>query len=92
MTKAKAKVDLTQLAEDYLRQLAVGKEAYDRSRQTFAELLTHCPAGTMIPLQEKNAALEIVDQFADRNIVWKPAGVERFTGKVRRAVNVTAKL
>jgi hypothetical protein len=88
----KRKVDLTALAEDFLRQLEVGKAAYAQARQTFAEILNHCGAGDQIPLKDKTTSLEIVDQFADRNIVWKPAGVERFTGRVRRATNLTAKL
>jgi hypothetical protein len=87
-----AKSKLTPLADEYVRQLEVGKTGYDKARETFARILQSAKPGDQIPLSDKNSMLEIVDQFADRNIVWKPAGVERFTGKVRRAVDVTSKL
>ena len=89
--KKERKPDLSLLAQQYLRALEVGKESYDRARETFAEILKWAEPGDAILLGD-GTVLQIVDQFADRNVVWKPAGVERFTGKVRRASDVTSKL
>lgn len=87
----KKKVNLGLLAETYVRALEVGKESYDRARETFAVLLQHAQPGDEIPLAN-GEVLVIVDQFEHKNIVWKPAGVERFVGQVRRATDVTKKL
>ena len=89
--KKAAKPNLSLLADQYVRALEVGKESYDKARNTFAEILRWAEPGDTILLGD-GTVLEIVDQFADRNIVWKPAGVERFTGKVKRATDVTKKL
>ena len=82
-----------QLAEEHIADLDAGKQFYESARQKFKQILAlGYGHGDLIPLAQPNTVLEIQDQFHDKDIVWKPAGVERFIGKVRRATNVTGKL
>ncbi len=89
--KAKKKVDLALLATQLLRARDAGKEAYGRADQLLEELLQHAQPGDQISIGG-GQVVELVDQFADRSVVWKPAGVRRFDVKVRRAADLTSKL
>jgi hypothetical protein len=70
------------LAKRYIRFKEVGAEHYRLSRESFQELLPYVKTGDVIPLGN-GQELVIVDQFEDRNIVWKPTGVEKVVGEVR---------
>ena len=71
------------LAKRYLRDLEEGGAKYKRSREAFAELLPHMKPGEELKLGD-GTVFVIVDQFAEKNIVWKPTGVERYIGKASR--------
>jgi hypothetical protein len=70
------------LAKRYIRSKDIGAAQYRLSRETLQELIQHAKPGDVIPLGHGQEFV-IVDQFAEKNIVWKPTGVERFVGEVR---------
>lgn len=64
------------LAAAYLKQLDAGKRAYKKADEIFDELLAGGVDAT-IELPGGRTAT-IVDQFATKNKVFKPAGVSRY--------------
>lgn len=87
----KRKPDLSVMATALLRARDAGKEAYARADELLDQLIHLGGPGAKIPIAG-GQLVEIVDNFADRSVVWKPAGVRRFDLKVRRAADVTDKL
>ena len=54
-----------------------GKAGYAAADAIFAELLSELKVGDEVDLGHGDK-LKIVDNFAEKNTVWKPAGVRRF--------------
>lgn len=77
--------NLAELIERHAQVLASGKQAYELARELeepIVELMRALPAGTEVPLEHGRTAV-LVDQFAKKNVVWKPAGVQRFMIELR---------
>lgn len=73
------------LADKVLEFIAAreeGKAAYARADVVADELETMLTVGVPVELPDGRTAV-LVDQFADRKVVWKPAGVRRFEIKVK---------
>lgn len=70
---------LKKIAAAYLKSFEAGKAAYSQADELLEKLLgAGAVAGTAIELPDGRTAT-LVDQFAAKNKVWKPCGVNRFT-------------
>lgn len=90
-SKAKAKPDLALIAQRLLKARDAGKEAYGRADKLLEDLLEFAKVGDTITIPG-GQVVEIVDNFATKNKVWKPTGINRFDVKVSRASDITGKL
>lgn len=69
---------LKKIAAAYLKALEAGKAAYKQADEQFLQLLD---AGAVVdaPIDLGGGRTAVlVDQFAVKNKVWKPCGVDRF--------------
>lgn len=83
MPKAKAKqADLSSKVLAYLRAKEAGKRAYARADRLLDEISLEVVPGVKVALNDSGRHALLVDQFADKSIVWKPCGVRRFDLKV----------
>lgn len=81
MSKSKSKLTKSQqqkLVEKYFAAKDRGKEAYAEADQALAAIAAAVPVGTVIELAGGRTAT-LIDQFAGKNKVFKPCGVERIT-------------
>lgn len=73
------------IAKQLIAQRDAGKEAYAQADKALQELFDlGLKPGDTITLPG-GTTVELVDNFADRNKVWKPCGVTRFDVKVTHA-------
>lgn len=76
---------LKKIASAYLKSLEAGKAAYKQADELLQKLLDEgAVVGTPIELTGGRTAT-LVDQFAGKNKVWKPCGVDRFKLEVAQA-------
>jgi hypothetical protein len=75
MTKAQEQ-KARRLARKILAAREVERAAIEQANADLLELIAFCPVGQ--PLDTGDEVVEIVDQFADRNVVFRPAAVRRF--------------
>lgn len=78
----------TKALKDKIRSMLAakdkGSEAYGLADRLMNELIDRLKVGEKVDLGG-GETFEVVDNFADKNKVWKPTGVNRFDGKVSRA-------
>ncbi len=79
-----AKPSLATTARKLLAARDRGKEAYAEADTHLDTLISQMKPGETIDLGNGETA-ELHDQFSDRNVVWKPAGVRRFDIKTSRS-------
>lgn len=72
------------LVEKFLEEKDGGKEAYARADKLLEQIIAGVAVGTLIELAGGRTA-ELVDNFAEKNKVFKPCGVSRFDVKVSHA-------
>ena len=72
------------LVEQYFAELDAGRAAYENADKILAELKDTVDVGETIRLDD-GREYELQDQFADKDKVWKPCGVSRFTIAKKRA-------
>ncbi len=66
-----------------LRARELGKRHYARADALLNELLTRMEPGAKVELPGK--VVELVDNFAQKNVAFKPCGINRFDLKVSAA-------
>ena len=66
----------------YLKARDKGKAEYGKADALLQELVAELPLGQVVQLPGGRTA-EVVDQFAEKFTVWKPAGITRFAIKVK---------
>ena len=76
---AKAK----RLAREYRRALDEGKTAYAKADDALRKLHAELSPGDRVTFGD-GAELELVDNFANGNVAWKPAGVRRLDAKIHK--------
>lgn len=71
--------DLVKLIAEHAAKLAEGKKAYEVARELEEQIIPVMRKlrGADLKLADGRTAV-LVDQFAKKNTVWKPAGVQRF--------------
>ena len=71
------------LAREYVEALERGKEAYEEADAALSKLHERNDVGTKVPVVG-DRKVELVDNFADGNVSWKPAGVRRLDAKIHK--------
>ena len=72
------------LVESYFRALDRGKKAYGAADKALEAVVSSAPIGAVIDLGGGRTAT-VVDQFANKNKVWKPCGVNRLVLELSHA-------
>jgi len=72
-----------QLALDYARALQRGRRAYDKADDCLRQLHDRHPPGHTFELAD-GRTIELVDNFADSNVAWKPCGVRRYDATISK--------
>lgn len=72
------------LVEKFLKEKDGGKEAYGRADKLLEQIVAGVPVGTLIELAGGRVAT-VLDNFAEKNKVFKPCGISRFDVKVSHA-------
>lgn len=83
MTKREEK----RVARKMLKLLAAkdeGKRAYAQADALLDQLAKEVPLNHVVRLDESGRVAKLIDQFAEKTIVWKPTGVRRFDLKVEQ--------
>lgn len=83
-TKKLSALQQRRLVEKFLKEKDGGKEAYARADKLLEQIVAGVPVGTLIELAGGRTAA-VVDNFAEKNKVFKPCGVSRFDVKVSHA-------
>ena len=82
MARALESLSDEELAAAYVRALSRAKTAYGRADEAIAELHSRRQPGDKIDSGIKGQTIQLVDNFAESNVSWKPAGVKRLDAKV----------
>lgn len=69
--------DLGTLAAEVERRKALGKKHYQASDDLLDQLLAVAPCGTVLT-KPNGKKVKVIDNFAEKNKVFRPAGVRRF--------------
>jgi hypothetical protein len=67
---------------EYLAAKEAGKAAYGRADELLEEISSEVDLNEEVKLDNSGRVGVLVDQFADRTVVFKPCGVRRFDLKV----------
>ena len=87
MAKKPSKSAHQKLAEKYFAAIDRGKAAYEEAGAALEQIIGDAKVGDELALSDGRTAT-LVDQFAEKNKVFKPCGVERFTLKLSYAAAV----
>lgn len=80
--KKAAPADVPKLVDRYLRAREAGKRAYARSDDLIRQIADLVAPGEKIQVRPGLEAM-LVDEFADRLIVWNPCGARRWKVEVK---------
>lgn len=79
---AKRKPDVPKLVDRYLRAREAGKRAYARSDDLIRQISELVRPGEKIHVRPGLEAV-LIDEFADRLVVWTPCGARRWKVEVK---------
>jgi hypothetical protein len=79
---SKSKADLSAKAKKYLAAKEAGKRGYERADRLLAEIAAELKPGAEIALSENGRKAILVDNYADKDIVWTPCAARRWGLKI----------
>lgn len=82
--KPRRRTTKASLVESIINHRNRAKQHYEAADELFTKLLTLCKAGDTIPLPDGGTA-QLVDNFAEKNKVFRSHGISRFELKIHEA-------